>query len=135
MIPRLVFIAITVGLLVFALWREARLLKTTLTEHRYLGVLSEVFIFGSVDFLVIVFLSYQLGMVLPALGVLSGPNYVRFGLSGLLLGLTVSWVGQAAVEARQSFLKHNYPRFAISLTLAVVGAAAAVLVYFKFLRT
>jgi hypothetical protein len=132
--PRFIFIAITIALFAVAIWREVHLVRAALAARKYLHVVSELLLFGSIDFLTIVFLSYIAGTIRPALSFLSTPLYVRLGLSGLLFGLTVAGAGAAAVDARQSFAGRNTLRLATSIVFGAMGIVGAVLVYLKFLR-
>lgn len=133
LIAKLVIIALTVALLGLGIWQEVRVVKLAVAERQYLHVVSALLILGSVDFLAIVFLSYLLGMVIPALDGLSTPRFVRLGLSGLVVGLTVAWVGQAGIEATQSFKERKYWRFTTYLALAMLGVAAGALVQISLL--
>jgi len=131
--PRLILITGTFLLLGFFIWREAYLLRTTIAKRRYLGAISEVLIFAGVNFLMIVFLSYELGTLAPRFGILSEPFYVRMSFSSLLMGVTVSWVGETAVEARKRFSRKQHVQFTLFGALSLAGLLAALFVQMNFL--
>jgi hypothetical protein len=132
---RLILITGTFVLLGLFIWREAYLLRTTIAKREYLGAISEVLVFAGINFLIIVFLSYELGTLAPRFGILSESFYVRISFSSLLMGVTVSWVGETAVEARKrfSFSRKQYAQFTLFCALSLAGPLAALFVQMKFL--
>jgi len=134
LITRLLFVAIAALLLGFAVWRETHLLRGTMVERHYWGAFSQLVIFLSFDFLAVVFLSYLLAALIPILGVLSQPVYVRLGLSAFLVGVTAAGLGEAVAEAKRAFTERRHLRMGISVALGGAGLICVVIVYLKFLR-